>query len=98
MLYLADKVTLFERAFAEEKRDLNLLFDSTTDGLNNDQLRMEMRKVVVATEEEYGRQVAFHINAIRSSPSLFPVPVLCPPLRVGEVGEKIFNELNVYYK
>ena len=67
MLYLADKVTLFERAFAEEKRDLNLLFDSTTDGLYNDQLRMEMRKIVVATEEEYGRQVAFHINAIRKS-------------------------------
>ena len=67
MLYLADKLTLFERAFAEDKRDLNLLFDSSTDGLYNDQLRMEMRKVVAANEEEYGTHVAFHINAIRKS-------------------------------
>ena len=67
MLYLADKLTLFERAYAEGRRDLNLLFDSSTDGLYNDQLRMEMRKVVVTTEEEYGMQVAFHINAIRKS-------------------------------
>ena len=67
MLYLSDKRTLFERAFAQPKRDFNLLADTTTDGLYNDTLRMEMRKVVCSNEEEYGQKLAFHINAIRKS-------------------------------
>ena len=67
MLYLSDKITLFERAFAQPKRDLNLLFDTTTDGLYNESLRMEMRKMVFANEEEYGQKLAFFINAIRKS-------------------------------
>ena len=33
LLYLSDKITLFERAFAAPMRDNNLLFDTTTDGL-----------------------------------------------------------------
>ena len=67
MLYLSDKITLFERAFAQPKRDLNLLFDTTTDGLYNESLRMEMRKMVFVDEEEYGQKLAFFINAIRKS-------------------------------
>ena len=67
MLYLSDKITLFERAFAQPKRDLNLLFDTTTDGLYNESLRMEMRKMVFTDEEEYGQKLAFFINAIRKS-------------------------------
>ena len=67
MLYLSDKITLFERAFAKPKRDFNLLSDTTTDGLYNDSLRMEMRKIVCSNEEEYGEKLAFHINAIRKS-------------------------------
>ena len=67
LLYLSDKITLFERAFAAEKRDLNLLFDNTTDGLFNETLRKEMRKVVSVNEEQYGEQLSFHINAIRKS-------------------------------
>ena len=67
MLYLSDKITLFERAFAQPKRDLNLLFDTTTDGLYNESLRMEMRKMVFIDEEEYGQKLAFFINAIRKS-------------------------------
>ena len=67
MLYLSDKITLFERAFAQPKRDLNLLFDTTTDGLYNESLRMEMRKMVFTNEEEYGQKLAFFINAIRKS-------------------------------
>ena len=67
LLYLSDKITLFERAFAAEKRDWNLLFDNTTDGLFNETLRKEMRKVVSANEGQYGEQLSFHINAIRKS-------------------------------
>ena len=67
MLYLSDKITLFERAFAQPKRDYSLLFDTTTDGLYNESLRMEMRKITFADEEEYGQKMAFHVNAIRKS-------------------------------
>ena len=67
MLYLSDKVTLFERAFAAPRRDFNLLSDSTTDGLFNETLRKEMRKIVVSNEAQYGEKLAFHVNAIRKS-------------------------------
>ena len=67
MLYLSDKITLFERAFAAPKRDFNLLFDSATDGLFNETLRKEMRKVMSSNEEQYSQHLAFHINAIRKS-------------------------------
>ena len=67
MLYLSDKITLFERAFAVPRRDFNLLSDSTTDGLYNENLRKEMRKIVVANEAQYGEKLAFHVNAIRKS-------------------------------
>ena len=67
MLYLSDKITLFERAFAAPRRDYNILFDSTTDGLFNETLRKEMRKVVSSNEEQYGEKLSFHINAIRKS-------------------------------
>ena len=67
MLYLSDKITLFERAFAAPKRDFNLLFDSATDGLFNEMLRKEMRKTPSSNEEQYTKNLAFHINAIRKS-------------------------------
>ena len=67
MLYLSDKITLYEHAFTMPKRDYNLLFDTTIDGLYNDTSRMEMRKVTCSNEKEYGQKLAFHINAIRKS-------------------------------
>ena len=58
---------MFERAFAAPRRDFNLLSDSTTDGLFNETLRKEMRKIVVTNEAQYGEKLSFHVNAIRKS-------------------------------
>ena len=67
MLYLSDKITLFERAFSSPRRDYSLLFHNTTDGLFNETLCKEMHKVVIVNEEQYGQHLAFQINAIRKS-------------------------------
>ena len=67
IMYLSDKVALFERAYSAEQRDLQVLFDSTTNGLYNDSLRKDMRRTPVQTEEEYERKLSFYLNAIRKA-------------------------------
>ena len=59
------ELALFDKAVAAEKRDYNLLFDNTTDGLYNES--KEMQKVAATNETEYGPKLAVHINATHKS-------------------------------
>ena len=67
LMYYSDKIALFERAYSVEKRDLQVLFDSTTNGLYNESLRQDMRRSCIRTEEEYEQKLSFFLNAIRKA-------------------------------
>ena len=67
LMYYSDKIALFERAYSAEQRDMQVLFDSTTNGLYNDSLRKDMRRSFVQSEEEYERKLSFYLNAIRKA-------------------------------
>ena len=67
LMFFSDKIALFERAYSAEQRDMQVLFDSTTNGLYNDSLRKDMRRTLIQSEEEYERKLSFYLNAIRKA-------------------------------
>lgn len=84
LMYFTDKVTLFERAWKREQRDLPMLFDELTAGLLNELLRKEMRRLKVSNEQEYETELRFFTNSIRKQ------------LLAGEISEQDAEGLDLH--
>ena len=63
MLYVTDKVQLYERAYPETQRDLTTLCDELTSGLLNKQIQASLREFEPTSQENYEARLRFLANA-----------------------------------
>ena len=63
MLYVTDKVQLYERAYPLEQRDTTTLCDELTSGLLNKQIQASLREFEAASREDYEKRLRFLANA-----------------------------------
>ena len=62
MLYVTDKVQLYERAYPVAQRDTTTLCNELTSGLLNKQIQASLREFEAANQEEYEKRLRFLAN------------------------------------
>ena len=65
IVYLTDKVALYERAWSAGQRDTRYLCDEITGGLINREIQAKMRDYEVESIDQYEARLRFLINATR---------------------------------